>query len=103
MSEYISISSERTSRISHHSRDPGWYRGSHSCRPLDPVLRDLPIRCWSLWVYSPLLQLLGCTDVWVALLGLHLADDGALARRTWSLDIPGDRHHVLSDSSTCFK
>ena len=25
----------------------------------DPVLRDLPIRCWSLWVYSPLLQLLG--------------------------------------------
>ena len=38
-----------------------------------------------------------CADVWVALLGLHLADDGALARRTWSLDIPGDRHHVLSD------
>ena len=42
MSE-LSQLSERTSHRSHHSRDPGWYRSGHRCRPCAPVLRDLPI------------------------------------------------------------
>src|SRR6266702_7205405 len=93
----ISISSERTSRRSHHSRYPGWYRGSPGCHPCAPVHRNLPIPCWSFWLYLPFFQLLVCSDVWVARLGLHLADDGALARPTWSLDIPGSRHPLLSE------
>ena len=46
---------------------------------------------WSDRVLSALLQLLVCADVWIARLGLHLADQGALARRTTSLDVPGVR------------
>ncbi len=28
---------------SHHSSDPGRYRGGHRCRPCAPVLGDIPI------------------------------------------------------------
>ena len=47
--------------------------------PCAPVLTHLPILHRSQRLYCPVLQLLVCSDVWIACLGIHLADDDALA------------------------